>query len=169
MQREADYYSQSWSVGARLGYDMAVSDRLLVQPSVGLTHISARSQAHDESLDGVRVIRVGDVDRSGTLLPLDVTLGYDLLRNFDSVLRLNVGLGYAYDFGDAPTGDMQYEGLIGAPSVSITNRAPDQHRLNLSTGVVYTRERFDFTARYDYLQRGSQTSHQANTSFGLKF
>lgn len=169
MRREADFSSYSWSAGARLGYDMLLSDRAVIQPSVGLTHVSATSGSHNENLNGVQVMRVGDVTRDGTILPVDVTVGYDLLRSFDSILRLNVGLGYAYDFGGAPEGSLQYDGLVGAPAVDMTKRDGGGHRLNLGLGLLYTSERVDFTARYDYVQRDARAVHAGSTAFGLKF
>ncbi len=170
MRRSADFTSHAWSAGARLGYDMRIDDRLILQPSVGVTHVRARSGGHDESLDGVEVMRVGDIDRSGTLVPVDLTFGYDLLRNFDSLIRLNAGIGYAYDLGGkAPEGTLSYNGLAGAPEVNIAERSPGRHRLNLGLGLVYTRERFDWNARYDFVRRASQSTHQVNTQLGLKF
>lgn len=170
MRRKADYSSYAWSLGGRLGYDMALTDRALVQPSIGLAHIRARSKSHDEFLADVHVMRVGDVRRNGTLVPVDVTIGYDLHRNFDSLLRLNAGVGYAYDLGgDAPDGSFRYAGLSGSPAVNVAKRTPGRHRFNLGLGVVYTASNVDFSARYDFTHKSSQSTHQANTQIGFKF
>ncbi len=170
MRREADFTSSAYSVGARAGYDMALADRVVLQPSIGLVHVTARAKEHDEFLNGTQIMRVGEVTRSGTIAPVDVAIGFDLVRGFDSLLRLNLNAGYAYDFGDGtPTGSFTYSGLAGAPAVGIAERETGRNRINLGAGLVFTAERFDFTARYDYIYKESQSLHQANTSFGVKF
>lgn len=170
MRRTADYSSYAWAVGGRLGYDMCLTDKMLIQPSVGVTRVQAVSKSHDEFLDGTGVMRVGDVRRDSTLVPLEITLGYDVYRSFGALLRLNGTLGYAYDFDDnGLDGRFGYTDLIGSTSMQVAQREAGKHRWNLGAGVVFTGRKFDFGARYDYFKRSEQETHQAKGSVGVKF
>ena len=170
MRRTADHSSYAWSLGARGGYDMYVADRVLLSPSVGITRVRAVNRSHDEFLDGTGVLRVGEVRRDSTLAPVDLTLGFDVVKNAGAVLRLTGHAGYAYDFNDGGLDGMfAYDGLAGATSMAVAQRKPGRNRYNLGAGFVFTGRRLDLGARYDYFKRSEQKTHQASGSLGLKF
>ncbi|MCC8165878.1 MAG: autotransporter domain-containing protein, partial [Planctomycetes bacterium] len=170
MERVADHSAYSWSVGGRVGYDMVVGDVLTVSPTIGLAKIRAVANAHDESLAGIGVMRVGDVRRDALLLPLDLTFGFDLKRDADQILRLTGNIGYAYDFdSDGLSGTLQYNGLTGAGAIAVPNRQDGRNRFTLGGGFIYTNEKFDLGARYDFFRAAGHTSHQAQGSLGVKF
>ena len=170
MWRDADYSSYSWSVGGKLGYDLFVNEQLTLSPSIGLNKIQAISRSHDEALNGFGVLRVGEVRRDALLVPLDVTLGYGLFRSSDTLPRLTGNCGYPYDLADGGLGgSLAYEGLAGASSMGVADRDGGKNRYNLGVGVVFTNNRFDVGARYDYTTSSGQTSHQAQGNLGIKF
>lgn len=170
LRRTADHSGYAWSAGARLGYDKLLSDRMTLSPSAGLQRVQAVGRAHDESLDGVGVLRVGEVRRDSTMVPVDLTLGYDLVRGPSAILRLTGNLGYAYDLdGDGLDGAFSYDGLAGATSMRVADREAGRHRFNAGAGLLFTGSRIDFGARYDFFKRSEQTSHQARGSLGVKF
>ena len=170
LRRTADHSGYAWSAGARLGYDKLLSDRMTLSPSAGLQRVQAVGRAHDESLDGVGVLRVGEVRRDSTMVPVDLALGYDLIRGPGAILRLTGNLGYAYDLdGDGLDGSFSYDGLAGATSMRVADREAGRHRFNAGAGFVFTGTRFDFGARYDFFKRSEQTAHQARGSLGVKF
>lgn len=170
MRRDADYTSYSWSLGARAGYDMYLTDRLMLSPSGGLTKIRAVGRSHDERLNDVAVLRVGKVRRDSTLVPLDLTVGYDLHKDADYVLRLTGNLGYAYDLESGGlTGGYSYVDLVGATEMGVADRAAGRHSLTVGAGVVYTSSWLDVGARYDYFHRSEQRTHQVKGDVGVKF
>jgi outer membrane autotransporter protein len=170
MRRTADHHSHAWSLGAKVGYDLFPAERVVLSPSVGLTHIRAVNKAHDEQLDGLGVIRVGTVRRNSTLLPVDLGMGFDLYKGEATLLRLGTNLGYAYDFDDdGAAGDFSYYGFDGASAMPIAKRAPGRHRFNFGAGVFWSGSRLDFTAKYDYYRRADQEAHQVRGNIGVKF
>lgn len=170
MWRTADHTSYVWSAGGRLGYDMLMTDNVMLSPSAGVVKVRSVGKSHDEFLDGVSVLRVGDVRRDSTLIPLDVTVGFDILKNPSALLRLTANAGYAYDLEKGGLDGMfSYDGLAGATSMSVAGRDPGRHRFNLGAGLLFTGRRLDFGARYDYFKRSDQETHQAHGSLGVKF
>lgn len=170
MWRVADSTGYSWSAGARLGYDALLNDRLIVSPSAGVQRMRTVTRAHEESLGGVAVMRVGDVRRDSVLLPLDVTVGFDVIKNENAVLRLTGNVGYSHDFeGGGLDGDFVYEGLTGAGSAGVHQRSAGRNRYNLGAGLIFNTRRLDIGARYDYFKRSEETTHQAQGSVGIKF
>ena len=170
MARRADFDSQAWAAGAKIGYDLCPADRLLVTPSVGVTRIEATNKAHDEKLDGMDVIRVGSAKRRSTLLPIEVAMGYDLFRGESSLLRFTGTFGYAYDFDDSGlSGDLFYDGLEGATAVSLSGRDTGRHRFNVGAGLLYSGSRLDLEAKYEYYRRSKQEAHQVKGAVGVKF
>ncbi len=170
MERIADHSAYSWSVGGRVGYDLFIGDVMTLSPTIGLAKIRAVSNAHDESLGGIGVMRVGDVRRDALLLPLDLSFGFDLKRDADRVLRVTGNIGYAYDFdADGLSGTLTYNGLTGAGGIAVPNRSDGRNRFNLGGGFTYTNEKFDLGARYDFFRAAGHTSHQAHGSLGIKF
>lgn len=170
MHRTADYTSYAWSLGARAGYDMYLTDRLMLSPSGGLTKVRAVSRSHNEQLDDTSVLRIGKVRRDSTLVPLDVTIGFDLHKEADYVFRLTGNLGYAYDLENGGlNGDFSYEGLTGATGMDVADRKAGRHSLNLGAGLLYTGPKLDVGARYDYYRRSDQDTHQVKGNVGVKF
>lgn len=170
MRRTADHDSRSWSVGGKIGYDLNPVDRMTLSPTIGLTHIRAVNEDHDETLDGVGVMRIGSVRRNSTLLPLDLAMGYDVYHGSATLLRLTTTLGYAYDFDDdGMTGTFDYLGLGGASAMPTAKRAPGRHRFNFGAGLFWSGSRLDLMARYDYYRRADQDAHQVRGNLGVKF
>ena len=170
LHRRADYNGAAWSAGARIGYDASPTDRLTLSPSLGVTRVEARNQEHDEFLDGVKVIRVGEVQQHSTLLPLELGVGYDVFRGEASLFRLGTTFGYAYDLdNDGVTGDFLYEGLTGASPVPVADRDAGRHRFHFGAEAVFSYRRLDVAARYDYFRRSGEDAQQLKGSLGLKF
>lgn len=169
-RRSADHDSYAWSLGAKLGYDMRPADRLTVSPSIGITKIRAVNKEHGEYLDGQGVIRLGEIRRDSTLMPLDLSLAFDLYRGQATLFRLTTNLGYAYDFDDGGIfGDIYYEGLEGATAMPVAKRESGRHRFNFGAGVVWSGSRLDMSAKYDYYRRADQDAHQVRGNLGVKF
>lgn len=170
MHRTAGHSSYAWTLGARAGYDMYLTDRLMLSPSAGLTKTRAVSRSHDEYLDGVGVLRVGQVRRDSVALPIDVGTGYDLLRTPTSILRLTGNLGYAYDLdGGGVDGSFIYRDLTGSTPMRVSDRKAGRHRFNVGAGLVYSGPRLDLGARYDYYRQSEQKTHQVRGDLGVKF
>lgn len=170
MRRTADHSAYVWSAGGRLGYDMMMTDKVMLSPSAGIVKVRSESKSHDEFLDGVSVLRVGDVRRNSTLVPLDVTVGYDVLKSPVAIFRLMGNVGYAYDLEKGGLeGMFSYDGLAGATSMSVAGRNPGRHRFNLGAGFIFSERYLDLGARYDYFKRSEQETHQVQGSVGVKF
>lgn len=170
MRRRADHDSYAWTLGGKLGYDKPLADRIAISPSLGLTRAQATNRSHDESLDNINVIHIGQLRRDSLTVPLDITLAFDVVRRPDALLRLTGNMGYAYDFYDGGLdGEYLYNGLLGATAMDADIRSAGRHRFNAGVGLLFTGSRLDFTARYDYFQRRDQQTHQAKGSVGVKF
>ncbi len=172
LRRTADFDSHSWAVGAKLGYDMAVGNRLTLSPSIGIEKIRAVSKEHTESLSDTSVLQIGSLKRDSLMVPLDLSVGFDIVRNPRHLLRLTGNAGYAHDFENGGLdGTLTYQGLsgAGANAVGVVEADPGQARYNLGAGLIYTGKRFDVSARYDWYQRANQTTRQARGDIGVKF
>lgn len=170
MRRTADHTSYAWSAGARAGYDMYLTDRFMLSPSAGVVKVRSENKSHDEFLDGVRVLRVGDMRRDSTLVPIDLAISFDLVKNPTALVRLTANAGYAYDFEDGGLdGAFVYEGLTGTNPMPAAGRKPGKNRYSLGAGIIYAGSRVDVGARYDYSKRSEQKTHQAQGSIGVKF
>lgn len=168
--RRADHDSYVWSLGAKLGYDINPAERFRASPSIGVTKIRAVNKEHGERLDGLGVMRIGEMRRDSTLVPVDLEFAFDLFQCNESFLRLTTNLGYAYDFDEGGVlGDIYYEGLQGATGMSAAKRDPGRHRFNFGAGLIWSGARLDVTARYDYYRRSEQDAHQVRGNVGLKF
>lgn len=170
MQRKADYSGHAWSLGARVGYDKLLADRLMFSPSAGLTAAQSFGRAHDESLNGTGVLQIGEARRDSVLVPLDLSLSYDIIRQPSALLRLTGNFGYAYDMNDGGLGGtFTYGGLAGSDAMNFADREAGRHRFNLGAGLLYTGRKFDLGARYDFFKRSDQTTHQMRGNLGVKF
>ncbi len=170
LARTADYSSDAWSLGARIGYEMKPVDRFTLVPSVGLSRVNVSSREHTEYYDGVGAFRVGKLERRATMVPIDLDFGYDLFCSGSSLFRLVGTFGYAYDFdNDAMAGDMEFFGLPGTVPVPVAERPAGRNRFNFGAGFLYSGSKIDLTGRYDYFRNDSQDAHQFKGALGVKF
>lgn len=170
MNRQADHSGFAWTLGAKLGFDKLLADRVMVTPTIGVNRARSISRSHDEYLNGITVLNVGQTHRDSFNIPLELGLGVDLVRRPEAVLRLTGNAGYAYDFYDGSLdGLFNYTGLIGSTAMEASDRNPGRNRVNVGAGLQFTGRRLDFSTRYDYFHRSRQKTHQAQGSLGVKF
>ncbi|MCC8179586.1 MAG: autotransporter outer membrane beta-barrel domain-containing protein, partial [Planctomycetes bacterium] len=139
LARHANYGGDAWTVGAFVGKDVEVTDRITVTPSLGLTRIKATSDSHEEFYNGMDVMRVGEVSRRSTTIPVEARVEYELLPYSENSLTLSATLGYSYELdGDGVFGDVLHHGLTSVGGVPISSRSADRHRVNLGLGIAYS-------------------------------
>lgn len=166
----ADYHTDSWLAGGRLGYDWKPAERFTLTPSVGVTHIGSRSSAHDEYLDNVHIARYGSMKTNQTYLPVELALGYDAYAAEDRKLNLAVNLGYAYNFeNDAIKGTIWQGGFNNGTPYAAVSREPGHHTFTAGAGLKYTMGRLDVGAKYEYARKAKMDSHRVYGTIGISF
>jgi hypothetical protein len=170
----ADYNAYGWQLAGGVGYDIEVLDYFNLTPSVGIRHLTARGEAHDQkfSPDGgleYTTLRVGEIRGRSTTLPVELAASYDIFGEKDSVLSLSGMVGYAYELnGNGARGSFGYGGLA-YPRVKIVNRSTGRSIFTTGLGFDYIHDRYQFGLDYKYTARSEYSAHDLNGTFSLMF
>ncbi len=169
-----DFDSDTWYVGAKLGYDWRPTTNFHIIPSVGLSYVDARSEGHDRVNETIAAstVNYGRAKYNTAILPVDLTVGYDIPVGACGTSYVNVAVngGYSYSFdADGADGSMFLHGLNGATGYSLKTRQNGHNTWNAGAGLRYVTERFEVGAKYDYYSRSSSDTHRVTAQFGIKF
>lgn len=167
---EADYHTDTWSVGTNVGWDFRPSECFTLTPSVGLNYVRANSNDHDAWLGGVMTQRERDVRNYGLFLPVELGAQYDMIVGVEGKVRLEGSVGYAYNFHqDGIKGTIDYVGITPGASASMRSRDNARHTFRTGAGVRYNYRQFDVGVKYDYTAKNDYNAHRVMGSIGISF
>lgn len=175
---DADFVDQknhtdTWWIGAKVGYEFDLFRNISLTPSAGLTYQSAtgssftsHSRAHGVNNTFERM-HVGDIDKAALILPLDLYADY--MVNIDSCSTLSFRAGGGIDFNlkrEAATGSMRYVGWNS--EVDIVGGKPGRNSWHIGAGAKYQTPRFDVSLDYRH-DGGWKKAHNVSGMVGVKF
>ena len=170
---EADFYTNTWSAGGAMGWDIRPVCNLTITPSVGFNYIRAKNSTHDSWLGGVATQQIRGAKNHGMFLPVELTMQYDVQVGDDAKIRLEAGGGYAYNFEKGGLdGSISYFDLVG-PGGSVTaavrSRDNSRHSYKVGGGVRYQYKNVDVGVRYDYMGKNHYDAHRVMGTLGVSF
>lgn len=147
----------TWTLGARLGYRVALGEALLLTPFLNVDHTSARLDSFTESgVEGAN-LRVDD----STSLQTAVTLGAKWAADFDGIVTQAV-LGYRHRFGDLrSTVEAAFAEEAGS-DFDLVSAAEKRGSLLAGVSVGGKAGPVDLRVGYQGVFDGNATSHNAN-------
>lgn len=171
---EGKFGMDSYSLGARVGYETKFKDIVTLGVTGGVQYQHSRSGEFDSVFwsatgAGDSVMRVGQMRTNSLSLPIDITADYVVRSTCDSSLTVSGNVGYGFEFSNRGAhGIALFDGL-GGSGVDFSARAPGRNSANVGAGVAYENDRLDLTAKYDLYVKSDYTAHQVTGNMGLKF
>ncbi|MDR0362146.1 MAG: autotransporter domain-containing protein [Planctomycetota bacterium] len=171
---KADYNAHGWQIAGALGYDVEAFEDFLLTPSIGIRHITAESDSHNQRFQPVdgreyTTLRAGKVRNHSTAVPIELAVNYNVMNQDMGMLSLSGMIGYAYEFHNkGATGYIAYGGLA-FPPVKVASKAPGKNILSAGFGLNYVYDRFEFGLGYKFTSRSEYASHDYNGSFSVMF
>ncbi|MCC8179939.1 MAG: autotransporter domain-containing protein [Planctomycetes bacterium] len=164
------YNTNTWSVAAEAGYDFRLGN-LSLAPSIGLTYVYARNGNHNESFNGVDLLRFSGMKNHALVLPVKLRAEYGFQLGQDVVLSLLANTGYSYNFMDDDLdGSIFTYGYTNAAPIDAVGRRSGHHTFNVGTGVkVAAFSRFDASINYDYYRKAKYNGHRLMGTVGFSF
>ncbi|MCD8140181.1 MAG: autotransporter outer membrane beta-barrel domain-containing protein [Planctomycetaceae bacterium] len=167
-----DFDAGSWHAGATVGYELRPISFVHISPSIGLSYIATRSDAHNRTLDGIGdILRYGRMRYDSFILPVDVTVGLDVKAGNGQILHLSANGGYSYNFdADGADGSVLLNGLSGSSvSYAAVTRQNGHHTWNLGLGAKFTSALWEVGGKYDYYGRSSSDTHRVVAYVARRF
>lgn len=155
-------HTDSYWLGATLGYDFKVSECFKLTPTVGLQWIDASTSSF--SMSGTRY---GKFKEKSLLLPIDIAATYTAQIDDCSSVQFKVSGGYAYDFKkDGAKGSIV---STATPQTFIRGSKPGRHNWNVGAGLKYVRRQYDVGVDYRYDGRKNENAHTVSATVGINF
>ncbi len=167
-----DFDAGSWHAGSTVGYELRPISFVHISPSIGLSYIATRSDAHNRSLEGIGdILRYGRMRYDSFILPVDVTVGLDVEAGNGQILHLSANGGYSYNFdADGADGSVLLNGLSGSNvSYAAVTRQNGHHTWNLGLGAKFTSALWEVGGKYDYYGRSSTDTHRVSAYVARRF
>ncbi|MCD8350604.1 MAG: autotransporter outer membrane beta-barrel domain-containing protein [Planctomycetaceae bacterium] len=167
-----DFDAGSWHTGLTVGYELRPISTVHISPSIGVSYIATRSDAHSRNLEGIGdILRYGRMRYDSVILPLDVTFGLDVPAGNDQLLHLTANGGYSYNCdADGADGSVFLNGLSGSNvSYAAVTRQNGHHTWNLGLGAKFTSALWEVGGKYDYYRRSSTETHRVSAYVARRF
>lgn len=171
----SSFGADTYSITGSVGHDFWVGEYMTLTPSLGLAYVTTTLDSHRQSfssggLSGNTLV-AGKVDDYSFTIPLNLSIGYNLVSSDDALFTISADLGYAYEFNNSGAdGHVTYAGLGGIVGpVNIVSRGQGNHLYNLGLRGTYSTDAFDVGFGYDYTGRRKLNAHTFHLRAAMKF
>lgn len=154
------FHSNTWNIGASLGYDWQLSDFFSLTPTLGLAYVYTENSAHNVKYNQINLLKYGKASNSAVLVPVDLKANYTLLEDSDNQLTFNAKAGYTFNLSsDEFEGDITVNGINGLTKMKAHVTDRNKNQFNLGTGMSFQHESFNVDLSYQYFGESKRDTH----------
>lgn len=162
----AKFTAKTFALDVKLAHKMAINDKLVLEPNVGLSYTRVSNPSFTESGAGALNLKTEKFSSTETLAKVGTNFAYSL--NSNSTLNANVGVGYDLK-GDKTSIKSSFAGT----DLSFDSKGIDNGRWQYQAGVGYDyslNKNSNVNLSYNYQGKGSKfTNNVVALDYVYKF
>lgn len=164
---KADFDVTSYSVGADMGYDMPLTQNIIITPKIGVDYTKIEADEIIEKGKGTALLRVKSDDMTSIQMPVEIKAAFNYGNGFHK-FKPEVHARWTHEFGDtAVTGRGLFVNYNTPFAVSGINTDKDVFTLGGSLLWLYNVSELEL--RYDYDFSSTSTGHTVNVGYKYLF
>ncbi|OCG23941.1 hypothetical protein A9G11_04750 [Gilliamella sp. wkB108] len=165
-----NFHSNTWDIGASVGYQWQDIEQLTLTPTIGLTYVYTENSAHNVSYNNIDLVKYGKASNEALLIPIDLMANYSLWQDKESQLLLRAKTGYSFNLSDDEfDSDITINGINGLSKMSANSSNRSKNQYNVGGGITYKYNMVDINIDYQYFGESKRNSNYITALAKISF